>query len=74
MNRNTWNDDEELPRNVTIRIVVHDFYLRNRMRMFWAASLAIAMKFFPFDYLGRVLNRLSTIIIIFFNKKPKSVM
>jgi len=67
MSRNTWNDGEDLPKNVTMRIVVHDFYLRNRMRLMWAASLAIALKFFPFDYLGRVLNRLSTILIIFFS-------
>ena len=65
--KSTWNDDKELPDKVVRKIIVHDFYLRNRTRLFWAASIAIGLKFFPFDFLGRTINRLSSILIMFFS-------
>lgn len=67
MSRNTWNDDKKLPEKVAIKIVVHDFYLRNRTKAMWATALFIIAKLMPWDFLGMTLERMGTLIRLLFN-------
>lgn len=67
MGRTTWNDDKNLPEKVAMKVVVHDFYLRNRVKAMWATTLFIIARLMPWDFLGRTLEKLGTIIRLLFN-------